>query len=412
MGHLLGAAPAGPGRTFDVIDNVRGALLVQEIASIEPMALASADVAAFAIDTPRPAERLPGRGIEINGWVIGRRQRAISVRALMADRARESIPLDVARPDVAADYPEHLWAGGSGFSFWAQIGPDSGDWRVTVEAVLEDGRTIALATIAGRSTEALTGAPPGRRSVSAPDFVIIGAQRGGTTSLHAYLSAHPLVTTAATKEVHFLTDRYERGRDWYIGQFPSVLPTDFITGEATPYGLFHPLAPARLLDAAPNAKLIALLRNPADRAYSHYLHERERGFERLSFDKALASERDRLAGEEEKLTIDPNHVSFAHKHFSYLARGNYARQIERWFQHFPIDQFLILRSEDLYQQPKATFTRVSDFLGLPNADVPFSVHNRTSGPEIEADARRLLVRHFAPLNDSLRELLGWDPDWT
>ena len=115
---------------------------------------------------------------------------------------------------------------------------------------------------------------PGNRAVTAPDFVIIGTQRGGTTSLHAYLGAHPQVQTPATKELHFITDRYERGLDWYLGQFPAELAPDVITGEATPYALFHPLAPRRLREIAPAARLIALLRNPVDRAYSQYLLER------------------------------------------------------------------------------------------------------------------------------------------
>ena len=205
---------------------------------------------------------------------------------------------------------------------------------------------------------------PGKRAVTAPDFVIIGAQRGGTTSLHAYLGAHPQVETPATKELHFITDRHERGLDWYLGQFPAELAPDVITGEATPYALFHPLAPQRLREVAPAARLIALLRNPVDRAYSHYLLERSGGHETLDFAAALDAEQERLDGEEARLASEPTYASAPHKHASYLARGDYARQLERWFAVFPREQILVVRSEDLYERSAETLALVVQFLGI------------------------------------------------
>jgi len=253
---------------------------------------------------------------------------------------------------------------------------------------------------------------PGNRVIAAPDFVIIGTQRGGTTSLHANLSTHPQVKTPATKELHFLTDRYERGLDWYLGQFTRELPPDVITGEATPYALFHPLAPQRLLKIAPVAKSIVLLRNPVDRAYSHFLLERSRGDETLDFTAALDAERERLDGEETRLVRDPASVSDPHKHASYVARGEYVRQLERWFDVFPREQILVVRSEDLYERSAETLSRVADFLAI-NRDVtiPFTAHNQTSGPPLDPAIRRRLSDHFAPLNARLADLLGWDPRW-
>ena len=254
---------------------------------------------------------------------------------------------------------------------------------------------------------------PGNRVIAAPDFVIIGTQRGGTTSLHAYLGAHPQVTTPTTKELHFITDRFKRGRDWYLGQFPAELPPDTITGEATPYALYHPLAPQRLLEIAPEAKLIALLRNPVDRAYSHFLLERSRGEETLDFAAALDAELDRLDGEEVRLARDPAYVSEPHKHASYMARGEYARQLERWFRLFPREQILVIRSEDLYQRSAETLARVANFLAIsPDVHVPLTTLNQTSGPALDTAIRRRLSEHFAPLNAPLADLLGWDPGWS
>src|SRR5579885_2674785 len=127
-----------------------------------------------------------------------------------------------------------------------------------------------------------------------PDFIIIGTQRGGTTSLYAYLGQHPQIAPAVIKEVHFFDNNYERGVGWYRTQFPFLIEKsiaknigqqNFITGEASPYYLFHPHVPERAAKVVPGAKLIVLLRNPIDRAYSHYYHEVELGHEKLSFEQ-------------------------------------------------------------------------------------------------------------------------------
>jgi len=371
-------------------------------------------IAAFAIDSPRVGDSSVGAGIEISGWVIGREGPIQGVRTVSAGNCGRLYALDVLRPDVAADYPEFGHAALTGFSAWAPAPNAVTDWSFAVEAVLSDGESKPIAVLSATiSMVDQCGRPADALPATAPDFVIIGAQRGGTTSLHAYLSAHRNVLTPAIKELHYLTDRYERGRDWYLGQFPCSVPSGTITGEATPYALFHPLAPERLRQIAPRAKLIALIRNPVDRAYSHYLLERSRGFETLDFAAALDAEDDRLAGEEAKLALDPAYVSEAHKHASYLARGDYAPQLERWFAHVPREQILVLRSEDLFAQPAETTARVAAFLDLaPAVDFPFTVHNRSAGPRLEPALRARLNAHFAPKNARLEQLLNWNPGWS
>ena len=141
-----------------------------------------------------------------------------------------------------------------------------------------------------------------------PDFLIIGTQRGGTTSLYNYLVEHPGIGAASIKEVHFFdTPHFKQGLAWYRGHFPSAfqryyversLKHGFVTGEASPYYLFHPHAPKRVAGLMPQMKLIVMLRNPVDRAYSHYHHEVAGGHEKLAtFEEAIACEDERLAGE-------------------------------------------------------------------------------------------------------------------
>jgi hypothetical protein len=371
------------------------------------------EIVAFAIDQPRAGEQFCGAGFEINGWVIGGKVPVGRVRATMQSQSTLLYPLGVRRPDVAADYPSHPLAGVSGFSGWAPVDPNQGDWQLTLEAILANRDTVMLAEVRGQTRVEPLPTPPGMRTITAPDFLIIGTQRGGTTSLHAHLGTHPRVSTPSTKELHFVTDRYERGLDWYLGQFPAGLAPGTLTGEATPYALYHPLAPQRLRDIAPEAKLIVLLRNPVERAYSHYLLEVARGDELLEFSAALDAEPHRLKGEEARLVQDPMYRSTAHQHYSYAARGDYAPQLDRWFEFFPREQILVLRSEDLYWRSAETYARVAGFLGIePVIRAPFAVHNQTSGPPLDQRIRKQLSRHFAPLNAGLADFLGWDPGWS
>ncbi|MFN8591506.1 MAG: sulfotransferase [Thermomicrobiales bacterium] len=370
-------------------------------------------IAAFAIDSPQRGAVSPGAGIEISGWVIGEREPVVGVRILNHDQMGTTHPLDVPRPDVAGDYPALPLARKSGFLCWTGLAAEVGETSLVVQAILADETSIDLATVRLDLTAVEIETGPDFRLVDRPDFLIIGTQRGGTTSLHAYLGAHSQITLPETKEIHYLTDRHARGEDWYRGQFPARLPAGYLTGEATPYALFHPLAPRRLAQTAPDAKLIVLLRNPVERAYSHYLMERQRGDEPLDFAAALDAEATRLAGEEARLVTDPAYASRPHKHFSYQARGDYTHQLRRWFATFPQEQMLILRSEDLYARTADTFTTVTAFLGLPpGEDIPFAVYNRNTGPPLSLAMRERLVAHFAPANAALADLLGWDPGWT
>lgn len=384
---------------------------VTRVVSARP-APAHPAILAGALDSPLPGDRSPGRGVEINGWVLPTDgHHIIGVLAVVAGVRGQPQPLHVPRPDVAKDYPSATVAP-AGFSFWCAI-RDSSAERIQLVSLFADGDMIPLLDLqVVVEDEAVPALSQDTRPVSAPDFVIAGTQRGGTTSLHAYLRGHPNIATPAKKEIHFLTDRFERGAEWYIGQFPRDVPDGTLVGEATPYALFHPRAPQRLYDVAPDARIIVLLRNPVDRAYSHYLHERARGHEPLSFEDALAAEPERLHCLEERLASGDLLASDMHKRASYVARGRYARQLERWLKVFPRDQLHILRSEDLYANPADVTKHVTDFLGLPplQGDA-FSTHNATAGPPMREETRKYLEREFAADNAHLAEILGWEPRW-
>lgn len=250
-----------------------------------------------------------------------------------------------------------------------------------------------------------------------PDFLILGAQKAGTTSLHSYLEAHPCVLRAATKEIHYFDLRYDRGISWYRANFPTRVVRAVarragrgpaISGDASPYYLFHPLVPRRTFEAVPGARLIALLREPVARAYSHYRHAVRLGLEESpSFAEAVAREESRLAGEHERIVADGKYASFHHRHHSYLARGLYAEQLRAWFAFFPRDRFLILRSEDLFARTAATFARVLAFLGLPEWEPPsFDELNRGEPVVLDPALRAELRGRFTAAARDLHALLG------
>jgi hypothetical protein len=245
-----------------------------------------------------------------------------------------------------------------------------------------------------------------------PGFVILGAQKAGTTSLHEYLCEHPLASSATVKEVHYFDLAYGRGPGWYRAHFQVPRRAGEIAGEASPYYLFHPLVPARVARDLPGARLIVLLRNPIERAYSHHNHERALGFEKLGFAEAIAREPERLRGEEERLASERGYRSFAHQHHSYLARGRYASQLERWFEHVDRGRVLVLGAEELFERPAETLALAQCFLGLePLLPEDLSPRNARSYAPLEDDLRRRLWEELKPHNERLYELLGRDFGW-
>lgn len=251
-----------------------------------------------------------------------------------------------------------------------------------------------------------------------PDFLIIGAQKCGTSSLFRYLGESPHVELPTAKEVHFFDRQFERGPDWYRSQFPepgsarALRRRRRITGEASPYYLFHPLAARRVREVLPEVRLLALLRNPVHRAVSHYYHELGNGFEELPLPVALDREQERLAGEAERIAADPGYEGFNHRHFSYQARGIYADQLAVWRSLFPDDQLLVINSDRLFESPREEMERVYEFLGLPGKPPrDLGAYNRRDYPSMPDEVEARLTAHFSDPNARLYELTGSDFGW-
>ena len=255
-----------------------------------------------------------------------------------------------------------------------------------------------------------------------PTFLIVGAQRCGTTSLFRALAAHPAVCgPGRAHEVHYFDVNYGRSQSWYEDHFPAVATVRAIeervgervqVGESSPYYMFHPLAPGRLAAALPRVKLLVLLRDPVGRAISAHGHEVRHGFEREPLERALALEPERVAGERERLAKDPNARSFAWQHYAYMTRGRYSEQLRVLFDKVGRDNVLVLDSHDLFNDSADGLGRVLEFLGLSR---PPSLELGRHNAGTPVDVPEALVRRLrADLSDDdarLVDLLGWTPAW-
>jgi hypothetical protein len=255
-----------------------------------------------------------------------------------------------------------------------------------------------------------------------PGFLIIGAQRCGTTSLYTSLTAHPAVLRAVLhKGVHYFDTAYDRGLGWYRAHFPLEatarrverrVGTAPLTGESSPYYLFHPVAGERIARDLPGVRLLALVRDPVERAYSAYTHERARGFETETFERALELEPERLAGTEELLRADPSAVSHHHQHNAYVARGRYAEQLERMAGLVGRDRIHVIDSGDFFTAPEAAYDAVIDFLRLPRwRPAKFEQRNARPRSDLEPELRARLEQYFEPHDDRLAAWLGRTPSW-
>lgn len=258
-----------------------------------------------------------------------------------------------------------------------------------------------------------------------PDFLIIGTQRGGTTSLFHYLETHPCIKAVNTKDTHFFDKKYSKGLAWYRGHFPTllekayaqrVLNRAFVTGEASASYLFHPHTPKRVVQVLPFVKLIVLLRNPVDRAYSQFYHAIELGHETLSFKEAIDLEEERTGQEREKTLKDEHYYSHIYKHLSYLSRGIYFEQLQAWMNLFPREQFLVLKSEDFYADPAAILKEVLTFLNVPVVESQlrkqeYKQYNNNTYSKMDPVLRKRLLEYFEPHNARLYEYLGVNFGW-
>ena len=244
-----------------------------------------------------------------------------------------------------------------------------------------------------------------------PDAVILGAQKCGTSSLHNYLTQHPGVIAPLRKEVHYFDLNYGRGEAWYRAHFGRQGEPG-LNLDSSPYYLFHPAVPRRMRELLPDVRLIVLLRDPVRRAYSHYWHERDKGQEELSFEAAIDAEPERLGRVAELLASGELERSREHQRHSYLARGRYAEQLERWFATYPRERIRVLRFEDFVQDPLAALNGTLEFLGLPPAaSVRLEARNARRYPPMQEATMARLREYFEPHNRRLEALLGRTFGW-
>ncbi|MFI7421807.1 sulfotransferase domain-containing protein [Nonomuraea sp. NPDC049684] len=257
-----------------------------------------------------------------------------------------------------------------------------------------------------------------------PSFLIVGAQRCGTTSLYRALAQHPLLLKPVLhKGVHYFDVGYHRPMTWYQAHFPlragAALLAHRYGGrtqafESSPYYLFHPLAGERIAADLPGVKLIVLVRDPVERACSAHAHELARGFESEShLESALELEAGRLAGAEESLRVSPFAEHHSHRHHAYLARGRYADQLDRLEPLFGRDRILVLDSHRFFAEPETAYDRVLEFLTVPHLGYPaFERHNGRPLPRpVPKVLEQALRDHFEPYDARLTRWLGGEPSW-
>jgi len=249
-----------------------------------------------------------------------------------------------------------------------------------------------------------------------PNFYVAGSQRSGTTSLFIYLLQHELVHgPRRAKGVHYFDTNFDKSVDWYRSNFPRVSTIEAqqsehgvmpAVGEGAPYYLFSPVIPKRIHDVTPEARILAVLREPLDRAVSHHNHEVKRGFETLPLVDAFAAESQRLDGEVEKILADDSYVSDPHIFHSYLSRGLYAEQLQRYFDLFGREKVLVLDSAEMSSDPESTIRKATDFLGLPPlVDVEYPRYNKRDYDPVDPEIRARFDSYFAASNTRLRAML-------
>jgi len=247
-----------------------------------------------------------------------------------------------------------------------------------------------------------------------PDFLIIGTQRGGTTSLFNYLAQHPQIIPSRRKEIHFFDYQFNKGFSWYKAYFPlKLFKSKKLAMEASPSYIFHPHTPKRIKSILPDIKFILLLRNPIDRAYSQYLLAYANKVEQRPFSEVIRTEDTWFHIEHKKILADENYYSYDHHRRSFLNRGKYIIQIKNWLKWFSREQILILISEDFFNNPLRTLSQICMFLEIDNIsfDITKKLNKTLFLKPMNKNDRLFLQKYYKPFNEELYEFLGKDLSW-
>ena len=252
-----------------------------------------------------------------------------------------------------------------------------------------------------------------------PNFFVIGGVRCGTTSLYHYLNQHNCIVKSAYDELGYFDDNFHLGLNWYRSLFPMKSTRamveskykKFLTYDVTPFYIYNPTVVDRIFKFSPDTKIIGILRNPIDRAYSNYNGQiQDEGYAKSTFEKVVHAEVDKI----EKSKNDPENYGFLVDEFyeMILARGFYAKQLEYWFKKFPRKNILLISSENFANKTVETLSRIFNFLDIPDQKIiDLTKQNKIVYPKMKNSTRDFLVDYFKPYNEKLFELLGERFDW-
>ena len=250
-----------------------------------------------------------------------------------------------------------------------------------------------------------------------PDFIIIGTVRSGSTSLYYNICSHPSILPASYDEIGFFDSNYHLGMNWYRSMFP--LKSDMerirsetkyaLTGEDTPFYFWKIDAANRIRKILPKIKLITILRNPVQRAYSNYYLGVREGTEKLTFEEAVRKELDTLP---ENKILAENIFKFCNVRRSYIAKSLYVYQMKIWFERFSKNRLFVISTEEMSKSPAHTMNQAYEFLGLPKYENTFFEKRKKASYEKMGDnIRKELEEFFKPHNEELFKLIGKSFDW-
>jgi len=249
---------------------------------------------------------------------------------------------------------------------------------------------------------------------SEPNFIIIGVDKGGTSSLYDYLIQHPQIKPCVVKEPNYFAMYYDRGMSWYKSCFPTQFSkkNNFITGEASTQYYWYPHTAQRIKNSFPNIKLILLLRNPIDRAFSHYNMNVRGAKEDLTFEDAIDEEHQRIDSEYKKILDDPYYFSPKYSLQAYISKSLYINILPNWLKHFKKSQFLIIKSEDFYADPDKIYNQTLSFLNLkPFHLEKYHIVRQGKYDGLNPDTRKKLTEFFKPYNEKLYSYLDRNFEW-
>ena len=251
-----------------------------------------------------------------------------------------------------------------------------------------------------------------------PDFLVIGAKRCGTTSLFYHLPEHPCISKSPHDNMGFFNDNFHLGINWYKSFFPTIFTRnkikskfgDFLAFDVTTKYMEEESTANNVYQTKPNTKIIIILRNPVDRAYSQYHLNVRQTAESRSFEDAMEENMNELNKEShERYEIKPK---FSAEGNNYLKKGLYAQQLRHWLNIFPMESMLILSTEEFESNQQIIYNKIFKFLNISQFEVK-NTEKMEKGiyPPMKSETRNLLLDYFRPYNRELFELINMEFYW-